>query len=227
MKIAFSLKNKLKIAFLLFCIASCSLLINFLEERSVSKMNKAFISMYRDRLVPATDLFLISEQLRQKNELWQDAFMTNGATEFSNKHLVNRRQYDLQVDAALKKYEATKLVPKEVYHLVEFKKALIAQNEQEKLLLNIYRNDAERARKMYRDTNRVLIQNTLSSLSNLIKIQSVVGDELINDSEALVSGTKLYSTIQIFLSIAIGLLVVAIVGTSNAVKMRNNNFNLN
>jgi hypothetical protein len=68
---------------------------------------------------------------------------------------------------------------------------------------------------------------TLDKLSALIKIQSKVGDELIKDSKIFVSGTKIYSTFQVILAIAIGIMIVGIVSASNVVKIQNDRFNLN
>ncbi|RYF20183.1 MAG: hypothetical protein EOO42_12885, partial [Flavobacteriales bacterium] len=55
----------------------CTLLIRFLEDKSVKKINESFISMYNDRLVPATDLYLIAENLYHKNTILQDALAEN------------------------------------------------------------------------------------------------------------------------------------------------------
>jgi hypothetical protein len=68
---------------------------------------------------------------------------------------------------------------------------------------------------------------TLTKLSALIKIQSKVGSELIKGSEIFVSGTKVYSTLQVILAIVIGIMIVAIVSASNAVKVQSEKFNLN
>ncbi|MNI76679.1 hypothetical protein D3C73_1329240 [compost metagenome] len=58
-------------------------------------------------------------------------------------------------------------------------------------------------------------------------MQSKVGDELIKDSKIFVSGTKVYSTLQVILAIVIGIMIVAIISASNAVKIQNEKFNLN
>ncbi len=226
MNIAFSLKNKLKIASLLFCIASCSVLINVLEERSVSKMHDAFVSIYHDRLVPATDLFFISERLRQRSELWQN-ISVKGVDSFRLADLNYVKRSNAQIDSVVRKYEATKLVSKEVYFLRQFRMALTAQNNNENSLIDAYQYNYERANTIYKKQSARLASNTMSSISELINVQLEVGEELMINSEVLASGTKIYSTIQIILAIAIGLLVVGIVSASNAVKIRNDSFNLN
>lgn len=80
---------------------------------------------------------------------------------------------------------------------------------------------------IYESMGRNAAKQTLAKLSALIKIQSKVGNELIKGSEIFVSGTKVYSTLQVILAIVIGIMIVAIVSASNAVKIQSEKFNLN
>ncbi|WP_316736642.1 MCP four helix bundle domain-containing protein [Pedobacter aquatilis] len=222
MKFAFSIKNKIKIAFLLFCIMCCTLLIRFLEDKSVTKINDSFISMYNDRLVPATDLFFIAENLYHKNSLLQDAFgsdKTNSSTIISKIEGHNRK-----IDSVINKYELTFLVKQEKAFLNDLKNALKTQHQMELQLFNVAEDEAER---IYETVGRKTFAQTLTQLSKLIKIQSKVGDELIKDSKIFVSGTKVYSFFQVLLAIAIGALIVNIVSASNVVKVQQDKFNLN
>lgn len=126
MKFAFSLKNKLKIAFLLFCIMCCTLLIRFLEDKSVEKINESFISMYNDRLVPATDLYFIAENLYYKNEILQETLLGNGAVHPST-GMVKMNKHNRKIDSVINKYELTLLVKQEKSFLNDLKKALTVQ----------------------------------------------------------------------------------------------------
>lgn len=227
MNIAFSLKNKLKIALLLFLIATCSILISILEEKNIAKIDDAFISMYNDRLVPATDLFLVSEYLIQKDMLWHEFTTSAGSETSKNEILTLLLDYNKKVDSVIKRYESTKLVPNEVYHLAAFKQALADRAKQVDKLLELYRINENAAENAYKDQTGAPINQTWPSLSKLIKIQSEVGDELLNDFKVAIRGTKLYSTIQIALAICIGLLIVGIVGASNIVDIKNDKFKLN
>ncbi|WP_421942995.1 MCP four helix bundle domain-containing protein [Pedobacter sp.] len=221
MKFAFSLKNKIKIAFLLFCIMCCTLLIRFLEDKSVKKINDSFISMYKDRLVPATDLYFIAENLYHKNSVIQNVLNKDIS---SNSGLSLVKMHNSKIDSVINKYELTVLVKQEKSFLSELKKALSHQNNIENKILIAAETESL---KIYDSIGRVAANQTLNKLSSLIKIQSAVGDELINDSKIFVSGTKVYSTFQIILAIAIGALIVGIVSASNAVKVQQDKFNLN
>ncbi|RLJ80400.1 MCP four helix bundle domain-containing protein [Pedobacter alluvionis] len=223
MKFAFSLKNKLKIAFLLFCIMCCTLLIRFLEDKSVEKINESFISMYNDRLVPATDLYFIAENLHYKNEILQEILLGNGAVHPST-GMVKMNKHNRKIDSMINKYELTLLVKQEKSFLNDFKKALTVQQGLETKILNMAGTEAKA---IYESAGRNAAKQTLAKLSALIKIQSKVGNELIKGSEIFVSGTKVYSTLQVILAIVIGIMIVAIVSASNAVKIQSEKFNLN
>ncbi|TCD08363.1 hypothetical protein EZ449_13255 [Pedobacter frigidisoli] len=221
MKFAFSLKNKLKIAFLLFCIMCCTLLIRFLEDKSVTKINESFISMYNDRLVPATDLFFIAENLYHKNAILQDAFSSE-IHPSSSISKINR--HNRKIDSVINKYELTLLVKQEKTFLNDFKNALNVQQQLENKMLGLASNEGK---EIYESIGRSASARTLEKLSALIKIQSKVGDELIKDSKIFVSGTKIYSTFQGILAVIIGIMIVSIISASNMVKIQNDKFNLN
>jgi hypothetical protein len=222
MKFAFSLKNKLKIAFLLFCIMCCTLLIRFLEDKSVERINESFISMYNDRLVPATDLYFIAENLYYKNEILQETLLGNVVQ--PSIALVKMNKHNRKIDSVINKYELTLLVKQEQNFLNDLKKALAVQQGLEVKILNIA---GAEGRAIYESMGRNAANQTLTKLSALIKIQSKVGSELIKGSEIFVSGTKVYSTLQVILAIVIGIMIVAIVSASNAVKVQSEKFNLN
>ena len=223
MKFAFSLKNKLKIAFLLFCIMCCTLLIRFLEDKSVEKINESFISMYNDRLVPATDLYFIAENLYHKNKILQEILFMDGTVQPSV-GIVKMNKHNRKIDSIINKYELTLLVKQEKNFLHDLKKALTVQQGLEAKIIN--KAGAE-GRIIYESMGKNAVNETLAKLSALIKIQSKVGNDLIKGSKIFVSGTKVYSTLQVILAIVIGIMIVAIVSASNAVKIQSEKFNLN
>lgn len=222
MKFAFSLKNKLKIAFLLFCIMCCTLLIRFLEDKSVNKINESFISMYNDRLVPATDLYFVAENLYHKNTILQDALVNNESQSLNSQLQI--KKHNQKIDSVINKYELTLLVKQEKAFLKDLK---IALNIQEQLESKILALTGSERKQIYESIGRSATAQTLTKLSALIKIQSKVGDELIRDSKIFVSGTKIYSTFQGILAVFIGIMIVSIISASNMVKIRNDKFNLN
>lgn len=186
-------------------------------------MNNAFVSMYNDRLIPATDLFYLAENLYAKRYLIET--MVQEKSPVIKIELVKKLgSHDSNINGLVAKYEKTFLTPQEKKYLDELKSELKINNDMENLLLT----DKTPANK------EEFIQQTTASfnsiakkLTELTQIQRKVGEELIKDSNYVASGSSLYSNIQFALAIIIGILIVAIITTSNVVKVANEKFNLN
>lgn len=228
MKFAYSLKQKTKIAILLFLIMACTILIRLLEDRSIKNMEKAFASLYNDRLVPATDLFYISEKLYAKRFLLE-TFVYSDQNKLSAQQLnAKLKTYDKHIDTLLAKYEQTFLVKNEKNHLTELKAKLLENKIIEKnMLLNANSLDKTALRRLYDSNAEKSFLDISNTLSQLTKVQTVVGEQLKEKSQKIVRGTNLYSTLQLLIAIVIGALIVSILAASNVMNIRNDNFNLN
>lgn len=228
MRFAYSVKQKMKISILLFCIMACTILIRILEDKSVKSMNDSFVSMYNDRLIPATDLFYVAENAYLKRSLFETALYSS--EESFNPTAFKRRIDGLNtsIDGLLIKYEKTFLVKQEKDQLDALKKGIEANREVEKKIVMVaIEQGVVPARLLYHNEgNKTSIKN-IEKLSVLMSIQKQVGEELIKDSAYMVSGSKLYSGLQIALAILIGVLIVGIIFTTNVVKISNDKFNLN
>jgi hypothetical protein len=228
MRFAYSVKQKMKIAGLLFCIMACTLLIRFLEDKSVKNMNESFVSMYSDRLIPATDLFFVAEHTYQKKSSLelalygpQQSFTPTGLGAQLNR-------LNVSIDSLIGKYSRTFLVKQEKRQLDELKKSLSsAAKVEDRILATAASHGIAEARELYISEGRASSAMTIKKLAELMRIQRQIGEELIKDSAFMVSGNKLYSTFQVALAILIGVLIVGIVFTSNVVKINNDKFNLN
>jgi hypothetical protein len=228
MKFAYTLKQKTKIALLLFLIMACTILIRVLEDRSIKNMEKAFASLYNDRLIPATDIFYISEKLYTKR-LLLETFVHSDNNQLNVQQLSQKLNgYNKAIDTLLAKYEKTFLVKKEQNHLTELKVKLQENKILERnILSNANQLEKSALRKLYDNSSGQSFTDISAILSQLTKVQTVVGEQLTSDSRDIVSGTNLYSTLQIILAIIIGILIVSILFASNVVNIRNDNFNLN
>lgn len=228
MKFAYSLKQKTKIAVLLFLIMACTILIRLLEDRSIKNMEKAFTSLYNDRLVPATDIFYISEKLYAKR-FHLETFVYSDQNKLTAQQLNDQlKKYDRNIDTLLAKYEKTFLVNNEKNHLTDLKIKLSENRVLEKnILLNSGTLEKNALRSLYDSTAEQSFLDISNTLSQLTKVQTVVGEELKEESQKIVRGTNLYSTLQLLIAIVIGALIVSILAASNVMNIRNDNFNLN
>lgn len=228
MRFAYSVKQKMKIAMLLFAVMACTILIRLLEDKSVKSMNESFVSMYKDRLVPATDLFYLAKNTYAKKSLLEEALYVRSQPNLDFSALtIQVSKYNATVDSLIKKYEKTFLVKQEKEYLTELKKRLFADAAVEDKILALIKSDLTTARKLYENIGLESSKNTMQQLSSLMLIQTKVGEELLKDSEFMVSGSKLYSAFQIALAIVIGVLIVGIVFTSNIGNISNEKFRLN
>lgn len=216
MKFSYSLKQKTKIALLLFCIMACTILIRVLEDKSIKDMGTSFVSMYNDRLVPATDLFMVAEKVHAKRHLLasQSALSTPAELQQSKK-------IDQSIDSLLDKYAKTFLVKSEKSQLQNLKNSLAQSRAIEKRLVDpkVNLTDLELAKKSYAQISAQLLA--------LTQIQNKVGNELMSESKEILTGSQFYSAVQFALAIAIGILIVSIIFASNVLKVNQEKFNLN
>lgn len=229
MRLAFSVKQKIRIAALLFAVMTCSILIRFLEDQSVKSMNESFVSMYNDRLIPATDLFYIAENANAKKSLLEEALYSSehpaGDQMLPTEKL---KSFNATIDSLIRKYKKTLLVKQEKAKLIELQQRLSDNVQAENNILMLLKNrNLASARKLYENKGRASADLAIQKLSELMAIQKQVGQELIKDSAFMVSGSKLYSALQVALAIVIGILIVGIIFASNVVKINNDKFNLN
>jgi len=227
MNLPFSYQQKIKIAILLFCIMVCTLFIRILEDKSLKSVSIAFSSMYNDRLIPATDLFKISEHLNAKRQLLDSYFHKTEDKDISSSVLHLLETHNTSIAHLLKKYEETFLVSSEEKNLLALKKMLQENNTVETSLVASSSTLSEDERKKYYLNHQNSYAEILKSISTLTKIQSKIGEELIKDSQKIIKGTELYATIQFILALTIGILIVSILSTSNIIKIKSEKFNLN
>ncbi len=217
------------IAVMLFSIMACSILIRILEDKSIKDMNDAFVSMYNDRLIPATDLFYLAENVYAKRYLLEEALYNQDSIAIDHSYLKNRlAAANTNIDTLIKKYEQTFLTKQEQTQLEELKAQLAdTKNIENKVLLFSDEHSIAAARALFETKGKNSFNVTRGKLSELTKIQTEVGQELIKNSAFAVSGSRIYSSLQLALAIIIGILIVAIVFASNVVKIPNDKFNLN
>lgn len=218
MKLAYHIKQKSKIAFLLFGIMVCTILIRIAEDRSIANIGTKIKSMYNDRLVPATDLFYISENIHAKRIL-TDGYLKDQSGAFA----LNNAPYNSKINQLIKKYELTYLTEEERIELNAFKSAYAKHLFLEKKLIE----QARLAKANYAEAMDQSYQNLFLKLNALTKIQSKVGEELIKNVQSTLNGTQIYTHLQYILSLFIGLMVMGLLMASKVINIKSENFHLN
>lgn len=225
----FSFKQKMKIAAFLFFIMCSTMLIRMLEDKSIKNMSNAFVSMYHDRLIPATDLFFLAENVYAKRYLLEEALNPERTVEISFIELKKKLgSYNKNIDSLVHKYEGTFLIKKEKSQLADLKTKLrdgiLIENN---IITMAEIHTLAEGRHLFEASGKTAYNNISEKLSELSRIQTDAGEELIRESESIVSGSKLYSTAQVCLAIFIGIMIVNLVLTSKVANIKNDRFNLN
>jgi len=225
----FSFKQKMKIASFLFFIMCSTMLIRMFEDKSIKNMSNAFVSMYHDRLIPATDLFFLAENVYAKRYLLEEALNPDRTVEVSFSGLREKlRVHNKNIDSLVRKYEGTFLIKKEKSHLADLKTKLSDGIKMEDNIITMAeKHTLTEGRHLFESLGKAAFNNISEKLSELSRIQTDAGEELIRESESIVSGSKMYSTAQVVLAIFIGMMIVNLVLTSKVANIHNDKFKLN
>lgn len=218
MKFSFYIQQKLKIAILLFLVMGCTILIRILEDKSVNDMNTSFKSLYNDRLIPSVLLHDINLLLTEKN--WTLEKYIQGSIEIQPDYISSVIEINnKKIDSLLLIYDKTYIVETEASQLKNLKTAIKEYKIQENQVISyILNNQPGLANNLYEINAKKTFLKISQNINYLLTTQINVGSELINDVDDIVSGTKLYSAIQIGLAIVIGLLIMGILFAVKSTK---------
>ena len=189
-------------------------------------MEKAFSTLYHDRLVPATDIFHISEKIYAKRVILQTYIYGSKADQKTVEQQLEK--YDIQIKTLLEKYEKTYLVAHEKNHLDQLKSKIAAiKNLENRMLSQANLKENQFLGKEFIAHSEHLFLNVSATLTQLAEVQTTIGKELENQSKKIISGTNLYSNLQLILAIIIGVLIVSILFASNVVSIKSDKYRLN
>jgi hypothetical protein len=169
----------------------------FIEKLLVTRLNVSFSSIYKDRLVPAAEIFHINDLMYSKKFRMETFLLQSGLQPAASQDLAEINQ---QLDSILHAYEMTYLVETESQTLNTFKAKLSEYNQLEDQLLQ------EATNADTRHWNNLFNQIRLELIA-LSDIQTIVGQELLQRSDRLTAGVKLVNYLQLSMILIIGLSV--------------------
>jgi len=206
MKWAYQVKDKTKVVAVLLLIIVLILVNNISNRKTLSKLNESIASIYKDRLMPATYIFQLTDHLYQK-QLLQNA---------EDKHSSgNAANHDSAVAAIIKTYESTYLTKAEKNQWMIFKKEL----EQYNILTAGTVNNDEIIHESF--------NNVLKSLNALSEIQASEGNHILHVSKLDISGTIIMSQLEIALLLILGILALVLMSVNDNKLMHIQNPRLN
>jgi len=226
MKWIYAIPQKFKIACVLGSIIFCITIFTLLETRNINNINKAVLSIYEDRLIPATDLFFLAEVSYQKRDQLESYLESSDpSTLLISKQLTRQNE---RIDSLISKYEKTYLVDEELLHFNGLKNNLKEYLLLEKEIVNVsIRNSKEAAQSEFYTRALESHHKMMDHLSKLTRIQSNVGATLVNSLKNDVAKSDLISNLQLIVCIITGLLIIAIVFAAKVTSVKSNKYNLN
>ena len=213
MKWTFVIQQKLKVAVLLGVVMCLVVVLNIVLQKNISDINRSVNSIYNDRLIPATDMFYLSENFHHRQLAIEKFLFTNDYNTGQLKSKLNK--FDNKMLALITKYEKTYLVEEESVFLEKFKLNVANYSALEKNVLFLSeQGKKEEALSLYEKRGRASLENIIGDLSDLTIIQSAVGGKLVNDTKGIVATSNILSDLQMVLAIVISAMITALVISS-------------
>lgn len=233
MKWSFVIQQKLKAALLLGGIMVLIILATLLSRRNMEGIGKSFSSIYQDRLIPATTIIYLTENLYGKRLSLEEYLLTNGT---GNKSEIKSQlnAHNQNIDSLIKAFEKTYLVDEEAKSLTAFKSEVLKYTALEKSVLSLCSAGAhEEGKKLFAGAGANTFKNTITNLNELTNIQSSIGKDLMKESKSDIASFGIISFLQIGLAVVIGLMLLvliqnsAIINKPKVTSEKNQYFNLN
>jgi hypothetical protein len=225
MKWAFAIQSKIRLAILLAILMLFIILFSLVESYNMTRISRSFNSIYKDRLVPAVDLYSIADHIHSKRDYIITYLFTDKMNAEEIRNLLN--QENSALDTLIKKYENTYLVKDEANHLISLKKNINNYRQDEISLIQVAERNKEEAVNIYLNTSVNVFQQLNRDLRQLIKVQTDVGSELMKESQNSQSSSGFVSRLQFVIAIILGLMILILVITDKQVNIKQEKYKLN
>ncbi len=233
MKWSFVIQQKFKAAILLGGIMALIIGATLISRYNVEGIDESFSSIYKDRLVPATTILYLTENLYRKR-LSLENYLYSEVQQSPAHVKAQLRAHDRSIDSLIRLFEKTYLVDEEAKSLLGFKSQIghYAKLENRVLALCTAGSFSE-AKQLFSAPGGTTFESTILNLNELAAIQSTIGNDLVKASKVNVASFGIISFLQISLAIVTGLVVIILIRNSQIIqKPRSNSkksqyFNLN
>lgn len=211
-------RNKIKLAFVFTGAILLLLFAKWVEQGEVEHMDKSFLSIYADRLVPATAIFDIRENMHRKQEAIRGLLSPDAQPSPSSQNLT---ACNTAIGRLLTDYKKTYFLKKETDHLAAFEANLLAYNQRETLILNhLKQGNPAAADEVYRQEALGYFTAATRSLSELNHIQSEIGKDILAGSQKSMASFLLLSKLELGLILLFSILAHILIYASRAVIQR-------
>lgn len=228
MKDLYSIKPKKRKRLILLLSAFFALLLitEFIEKRSLKSIDQDFSSLYQDRLLPASQIYELSEILHEKRMLFEDIKHNGDYNAAFNLNEI--KTYNSKMDQVLQDYSQTYLVEREKVYFEDFQKHykeyLVLENT---ILENLREEDFTTASYLINKNANDYFKVLNLDLHNIASIQPEVGQQLMAHYKSSSGITSLLYYFKIALTILIGVFVLRLLGLEKLLRQPKQQFELN
>lgn len=208
MKWIYLIQQKAQVAFLLALVLFGVFVKNVLDRNNVADLGDSFSSVYKDRLLVESYIYKLSDQLYQKQILFdQCSQQQSDRDQFS---LIIGR-HNATINSLIQEYEKTKLTDQESIYFDAFKENITQMETIESQYLQSYTDFATVNTSM--DHQFRIAGDYLEQLSS---IQIAEGKSMADQSIRIVAGSSILTQFELAMIIIIGLIIQALIFTSNS-----------
>lgn len=228
MKELFSIKpaKRKRLVLLLSLFFALILIAELIENKNLQEIDSDFSSLYEDRLIPASQLYKLSDLLHEKQLIFE--YLNENDFRMAPSDLEKIKSENLEINNILAEYETTYLVEEEVEQLANFRFNLKAYQEVEnEILYHIENNNHEVAQVLINTRGRALFNKTTPHLNRLAEIQPEVGRELLAHYRSSFGSSSLLYYFKLTITLIFGVLVLRLLGLMNLVSQPKQKFELN
>lgn len=212
MKSFFSIRAKFKVALLLLGIVTIILLAALFERKFFNDVHTSSASIYNDRLIPATAIFHISDNIYQQQSLYE--MISDQPDETTVPFLVSKlKSIKEDNDSIISAFRQTYLTPTEEEFLDKLSHDLNDYYHLKTEMLGYNSNS-----KAHQDLVKASFEQIRIDLHKLSGIQTLVGKELLNSSKNNVARVHLITNLQIVAAIILSVICQILILTSQSVK---------
>lgn len=175
-------KNRWRIILGLSVVLLLIFLTSLFENKQLKEINESFGSLYKDRLIPASEIYQINTYFTQKSFVLEELKNVNDSLSFNFSPLLIKN--NKKIDSLLKAYEETYFVKEEKLAFVKFKENYEDYQKKEVVVTQGMKNcELSISEKKEIGEALVFLNKINVNLAELVAIQSSVGKELLDDSK--------------------------------------------
>lgn len=207
MKWAYSIQQKFKAAALLAIVCVIILITNLLGRYHMNELSDSFSSVYKDRLVAESYIFMISDHLYQKKLAFDNC------SELTDSDFrVKVGSHNEAITGLLLFYEKTFLTEEEAAYLQDFRANVAALEGLELQYLQPPTDEAQQAAIHSLFNERFDLAS--ANLRQLSQIQVKEGKALNDQSQRIFSGSSLLTNFEMVILFCIAIILQVIVAAS-------------